>query len=963
MSRRLLLLVLSAATVLTALGLGGQASAQQASRYSPSSGTTSGNRHIISASDYTGSFYSPVSTMYLYVPRSHDDARLTLTYESPTSASTGVGEMAIGLVPSCTPPVNRPGYNNSTNQNRHYVVSPNINDYVRISNNQTTATMTINGVIYNVYCAQVSTDAENNVFFKLSTNNGALLGTYPGASNALGTGYASSQVDYDANRPWSQHVSFSAPCNAPGSGAISLYDMDTYLTNSANMRVRVRRESKYPASDPRYTAPAFMSLTGNVTANGPTGSAATTYTLHHNITMGDAESWRYQPAWGTTPPAPYGWNPNGNGPNNVIDTAEYPPYVPSYRERPIWNVTPSGFTYDSDHRYTVEVNNIGGPNLIRIKLPYDQIHASVTCPPPNTPPSGSFTISCTTGTGAITVGGSVSDTEGGTLTVVMNVNNSATPATRTITRSGAGTLTGQLFTGIPDGRTYTVTGTVSDPGGLTGTMTARSVSCPRPPTDWECTFATSGLTDGRTEVGSPFNIVVTISNTSAAYALGMNQSTHPVAIGASPAGLSGLGPASGYTYSTGSGPAATPLRTATVTDSGLVSATPNTYTFTVTVGGRVCTGATARVGNYSYMKEFGGDVWTGGSFASSCTPPINSPGRALGFARQAGAPGSNGGTPHSGMSTQLTLTALMNINGVYSASHRDVAAETVQSVGTTDNDVPVQTYPPKGLTFANTGTGQPDLPFGGGFGENSGKCITDYFNDTRDITLGDESFTGTNLSASSGRTQFVMNGGAIGGGAQITILNGKQIAIFSAGNVYIRDNIAFDTDYASLSDMPNFALIVCGSIYIDRAVTRIDGLLVAQPGRVNSDGRCVYDPDDLSLASSGTIYTCATGLDQACTAANVYAESNTRQLSVNGSLVAHRIKFLRTYGSLRSATATEAPDFATGAGTGAAEVVNYTPQMYLARSALRTPGLPEGAESVGNGAGAYDSLQVLPPVF
>lgn len=359
-------------------------------------------------------------------------------------------------------------------------------------------------------------------------------------------------------------------------------------------------------------------------------------------------------------------------------------------------------------------------------------------------------------------------------------------------------------------------------------------------------------------------------------------------------------------------------------------------------------------GQMPYLKEFGGDVWTGGNFTyidPSCIAPAASPGNAFGFAQPAGT-AANGGTPYRGMSTQLTLTALMNINGVYSASNRDVHAQIpMRSAAGIDTLIPARTYAPKGLTFANTGGIGPASTFGGGFGEDStaGRCITNYFDDTRDHTL--TQLGGFAPSAiPAGRSQYHLTGNRTL--PATTVPTGSQTAVFVDGDVYIAGNITLAEGAASLEQMPYFALIVRGDIHIAAGVTRLDGLYVAQP-HVNGTRGTIYT---CSRNDSGTYRPHGVSSDPAL---DVFAQCD-RQLAVNGSVVANRIKWLRIHRSLRDGAFGETPNFATGAGTNAAEVVNYTPQMWLAPSPLRNPGEAHG--STGN-SGRYDAIRALPPVY
>lgn len=513
--------------------------------------------------------------------------------------------------------------------------------------------------------------------------------------------------------------------------------------------------------------------------------------------------------------------------------------------------------------------------------------------------------------------------------------------------------------------------------------------------------------------------------------------------------------------------------------------------------------AQSAVGNLPYLKEFGGDVWSGGNFAPSTCQPAANQGGIYAFNRNTGS------ARWAGASSEYTVTALLRINDFHSVSGHNPATTGLNS------------YPPKGLTFANYGTGasadaaSANSQFGGGYGNDNGECVVDYYNDTRDPTLtqpgttfppttsgtadprdttrtrnvpstnpagivvpvrvgstyriratgefyyggfataradafcvGDMNIYATppattwsnvrhapdpsddrrepelrinnaatnwnpigatygstncsrshtyqrTITATTGSIRLSIyeydlgfygdNGGSLSvtitpipvpplptvstnppaGRSQYqipgdltldatTIPVGSQVAVYVDGDVYIRGNIEFGTgSYTSIEDLPNLAIIARGNIYVDSAVTRIDGLYVAQP---------------LAGGGRGIIYTCAyrtgtTGHGFGTSAADnrdIYA-SCQNQLVVNGSLVARRIKFQRVYESLRNATFGETPDFQTGAGTNGAEVINYTPQMWLAPSPLRDPSYPEGEG--GTSADPYDDIRALPPIL
>ncbi len=249
--------------------------------------------------------------------------------------------------------------------------------------------------------------------------------------------------------------------------------------------------------------------------------------------------------------------------------------------------------------------------------------------------------------------------------------------------------------------------------------------------------------------------------------------------------------------------------------------------------------------DYPYMRVYGGDVLAGSGFGS-CTP--NNAAQIIGWNDGNGA----------GAGVQLAAQAMAAINQFTTATLR----------GSTPK-------PPDGLAFANTGAGV-DPTYGGNFGD--APCATDYFN------------TVTNYS-DPGLTA----GGAVAvpGSSPSTnysaIANSEKLILRHDGDVQINGNIIYTSSgtWANLSQIPSFVLIVRGNIYIQKTVTQLDGLYIAQP--------------DIS-GNKGTIYTCANGTSL-YTASTLDANCNTK-LTINGAFIAKKVKFLRTNGSLKAQAAT-----------------------------------------------------------
>lgn len=457
-----------------------------------------------------------------------------------------------------------------------------------------------------------------------------------------------------------------------------------------------------------------------------------------------------------------------------------------------------------------------------------------------------------------------------------------------------------------------------------GQTCTQNVTVTQPPPTATCSIAPTGSYTGLYEVGRTFSIRITVNrqaSSSLEPVINYNGSggVTPVPLYLTPAsGLSGAPPPSqNLNYGT-----VWPGATGTIDIHNVYVSTPGQYTLRAELrlpsGTVYCSGSagtTVPIGNKSYLKTFGGDTATGGSFHSNpaaCTQP--------GTGIQAWAE-PMGGVNYRGSSAQLTVSALINVNSFYSASQRTANSPA-----------------PKGLTFANTGSWYGNQEYGGGSGQTY--CLTDYFNDTRDSSLDAGGWNGNNGSLASGLHQYSLNGNNIGASGVVTIPAGTQAAVYVDGNVYIRNNIIY-SGAGSWQASPNFILIVRGNIYIAPDVTRLDGRYIAQPD---------------TSGNRGIIYTCAQN-GSPFPAAQIFQQCGNK-LTINGALIAQNIRFFRTTGSVYNGSVRELPTSPT-----IAEVMNYTPEMFLAPSPLRRPGTVPGNTSTGITPGNYDSLKALPPVF
>lgn len=326
-----------------------------------------------------------------------------------------------------------------------------------------------------------------------------------------------------------------------------------------------------------------------------------------------------------------------------------------------------------------------------------------------------------------------------------------------------------------------------------------------------------------------------------------------------------------------------------------------------------------KVTNRPYVSVYGNDVSAGGAFATqdsgACDVGSNQ-------AKIEAYTKSNG----AGSGTQLAALALGEITGFKSAFLR-----TTSTVGR-------HPYQPIGLTFGND-------PSSGNYQQVN--CATDYFGTTMlpegSTKRDDISTSGINLSSVGSGKQTVIQGEdnrlTISGGSGFS----QRHTIYVDGDVYIQNDIAYINSggWASIGSIPYFVLVAKGNIYIDRSVSQLDGVYVAQP---KDDG------------SKGEIFTCATGFNPIGEAGTTLwnncggAAGSAPRLIIHGSFVARAVHFLRTLDTLSDGALAELAN-----NSRAAEVFEFSPELYLAEPVLR----PSGTSTTGE----YDYITTLPPIL
>lgn len=439
-----------------------------------------------------------------------------------------------------------------------------------------------------------------------------------------------------------------------------------------------------------------------------------------------------------------------------------------------------------------------------------------------------------------------------------------------------------------------------------------ALNCTSPATA-SCTVTVSS--PGTFEVGERFNVTVTVNRTGSAN--DQPSINYTGSGGATAAGLyftpgSGLGGMPAVTTNQNYGTVA-PRSSGYVTINNVYSDTPNSYTVSAELrlpSGTITCNRTVNIGNKSYLKAYGGEIMTGGVIGGSgaCSPGSGR-GGIHAWTRDVG------GGQYVGASTQLTITSLLRVNEFYSASHGPSTR-------------------PKGLTIANRDSTDGNSTYGGGSG--LGRCTTDYISETTTAPINElPAWNGTS-SIGAGNRQYRLSGNIITG---TNIALGTQAAVYRQGDVVIRGNITYASNgTGDWSQHPYFVLIATGDIYITSNVTNLNGLFISQ---------------------GGTIYTCASHPDGTrVNSNNVYA-SCQNQLTVNGGLIANDIRYLRMRGTLRDAVANE-----SYSSSNIAEVIRYTPEMYLAPSPLRRPESSSGGGGAGpDSTGKYQAIKSLPPVY
>lgn len=316
-----------------------------------------------------------------------------------------------------------------------------------------------------------------------------------------------------------------------------------------------------------------------------------------------------------------------------------------------------------------------------------------------------------------------------------------------------------------------------------------------------------------------------------------------------------------------------------------------------------------------YFRVYGGDVIAGRGIDnagdSSCNPKDNNPLNAADI-RAFSAQGSNGAWVGAG--GQFAVSASGYIQGFTSSSMRNRLSPSVAP------------RPSTGLVFSNFDTisGNPletTVP------NSAGGDIAGYSGCTSDIWGIIRSATGL-LTGGFGMP---------GGSGPDVVLNddlsqGNMIywgapteSVTISRNIVHRESSSNPNPvWNSIDEVRVPIVAVEGDINISPEVTRLDGLYFAK----------------------GTINTCYTSNVSLC----------NRKLTINGALIANRVNFGRTIGDIGSIDASAGDANQTPSSGGIAEVIDFTPNIYLVLSRIsRTTDLRSN--------NSYDSIVGLPPIL
>ncbi len=352
----------------------------------------------------------------------------------------------------------------------------------------------------------------------------------------------------------------------------------------------------------------------------------------------------------------------------------------------------------------------------------------------------------------------------------------------------------------------------------------------------------------------------------------------------------------------------------------------------ITLQGSVNPGPTDHTGTYNISYGISGGpvgaaITCSDSFTVTDLPYFSASGGDVESGVQMDVGGTNCATPadpHAGVVSWNQENSAFDGAGTQYAAYALNYLQDFASAQTTSG------MRPSGLAFSNTvHVNDPHSgsdTYGGGFGSES-SCVPDYYG-THPATptyTGNHALTPADVATTGNTKTIYVQGGKLTIASNLSIPNGSHTVLYVDGDVDINNSIQFSGNYpGGVGDIPSFAVIANGNIYISKAATQLDGLYVAEPD---------------SSGNNGVVYTCANGsppsLDN-----SLYGNCNS-QLTVNGSVIAKQVWLTRTDGTLYGGTP--------------AEAFNFSPEVWLTN--------PPAVSTGSSGAGAYDAYTSLPPIL
>lgn len=335
---------------------------------------------------------------------------------------------------------------------------------------------------------------------------------------------------------------------------------------------------------------------------------------------------------------------------------------------------------------------------------------------------------------------------------------------------------------------------------------------------------------------------------------------------------------------------------------------------------------------HPYLKVTGGDVFAGGwinNGNSDCSTSTSSNYQAPTIAGASVTNPKKGGilayaVGRTGASSDFGAFAMGLIEG---DSTKNYGFYTGQTTSTS------------GLSFANNNLGFGTTYWGGYFAGASQQthCIPDYFG-TKQVTATITTVSCTNLNVASlpadGQYKTTPSGTACditaGVNAAIGSGNARRVTLFVYGDAYISHSITYQGGYTT-DQTPKFTLVAQGNIFVDKGVSNLAGLYIAQPNLTI----------DATGTNSGSFWTCHTAAPDIPTGHWIYQNCGTR-LTIDGAVIAKQLDFVRIPGDVLDNNANPA------------EVINYTPEMVMGGPFFNPPATTTPK---------INSLISLPPVF